>query len=107
MLLAGHDTTAVSITWLLWELAKHPEYQNKIREELSAARVEVTVRGDSDLSIADLEGLTMLQAALKVCDQQFNLSLSTDDGVIRPASRKECVYIQSSGRWFALQVETM
>lgn len=88
MLLAGHDTTAVSITWLLWELAKHPEYQIKIREELAAARVEATARGDSDFSIADLEGLTMLQAALKVCGQQFHLSSRTDDGrYVRPPGR--------------------
>ena len=26
--LAGHETTASTITWLLWELAKHPEYQD-------------------------------------------------------------------------------
>lgn len=66
LLLAGHDTTAVSITWLLWELSKHPEYQAKIREEIAAARALASARGDSDLSVTDLEGLTMMQAVLKV-----------------------------------------
>lgn len=86
LLLAGHDTTAISITWLLWELAKHPEYQTKIREELVIARAEATARGDSDFSIADLEGLTMLQAALKVCTQRSHLSSKSDSGLMRSLS---------------------
>ncbi|EIM87080.1 cytochrome P450 [Stereum hirsutum FP-91666 SS1] len=40
--------------------------QIQIREEIAVARAGATARGDSDLSIADLEGLTLLQAALKV-----------------------------------------
>lgn len=71
LLLAGHDTTAISITWLLWELAKHPEYQVKIRKELSIARAEATARGDHDFSIPDLEVLPMFQAVLKVCTRIF------------------------------------
>ena len=34
LMFLGHDTTASSITWALYELAKHPEIQSKIREEL-------------------------------------------------------------------------
>ena len=33
-LLAGHDTTAYSIAWILLCLAKHPEEQVKLRESL-------------------------------------------------------------------------
>ena len=35
-LFAGHDTTATSLTWLLYYLAKYPEHQTKIREEVDA-----------------------------------------------------------------------
>lgn len=83
LLLAGHDTTAISITWLLWELAKHPGYQVTIREELAVARTGATARGDNDLSIADLEGLTMLQAVMKVIDPRFLLSLHNDSELTR------------------------
>ncbi|EIM91061.1 cytochrome P450 [Stereum hirsutum FP-91666 SS1] len=65
LLLAGHDTTAFSVTWLLWELAKHPEYQAKVREELAAVRADVTARGDTEFSVADLDGLSMLIAVMK------------------------------------------
>lgn len=34
-LLAGHDTTAYTISWILLCLAKHPHEQSKLREELS------------------------------------------------------------------------
>ncbi|KAK0232608.1 cytochrome P450 [Armillaria fumosa] len=33
-LLAGHETTATNLSWLLYELAAHPEHQSKIREEV-------------------------------------------------------------------------
>ena len=32
----GHDTTASAITWLVYSLAKHPEYQDRARAEVDA-----------------------------------------------------------------------
>ncbi|TFY82541.1 hypothetical protein EWM64_g1476 [Hericium alpestre] len=65
LLVAGHDTTATALTFFLWELAKDPAWQAKIRDEIQTARAHVCARGDEDFSIADLEGLPALQAALK------------------------------------------
>lgn len=33
-LTAGHETSAVALTYLYWELSKHPELQSELREEL-------------------------------------------------------------------------
>ncbi|GBE83842.1 predicted protein [Sparassis crispa] len=33
-LLVGHETTAVSLSFTLWELSRHPEIQQKLREEI-------------------------------------------------------------------------
>ena len=64
-ILAGHETTAASMTWLLYELARHPEYQHQMREEVRATRARVTERGDADFSIADLDAMTHCLAAMK------------------------------------------
>ncbi|KAF7723453.1 hypothetical protein EC973_002006 [Apophysomyces ossiformis] len=34
-LAAGHETTSVALTWCLWLLAKHPEIQKELREEIT------------------------------------------------------------------------
>ncbi|TFY55001.1 hypothetical protein EVG20_g9479 [Dentipellis fragilis] len=65
ILLAGHDTTSFTLTWFFWELSKHKSWQTKVREEVMTARSNVTARGDDDLSAADLEGMPVLNAALK------------------------------------------
>jgi len=39
-LLAGNDTTANTVTWAIYGLCKHPETQNKLREEVSSIPTE-------------------------------------------------------------------
>ncbi|KAI0253592.1 cytochrome P450 [Lactifluus subvellereus] len=62
LLLAGHDTTANSMTWFLWEIAKHPESQDRIRAEIAALRAR---RGVEEFSSTDLDNMTFTMAALK------------------------------------------
>ncbi|TFK92813.1 PAH-inducible cytochrome P450 monooxygenase PC-PAH 1 [Polyporus arcularius HHB13444] len=64
-LLAGHETTASSMSWLLWELSRHTEYQSKMREEIKAVRARVAARGDQDFSVSDLDSMTYCLAAQK------------------------------------------
>lgn len=64
--LAGHETTASTVSWLLYELANHPDFQDKIREEIVQKRSELIARGDPDFSMEDLESMESLQAAIKV-----------------------------------------
>ena len=66
MTLAGHETTANTVTWVLYELARHPDYQAKLRGEIARKRAELNARGEPDFSMEDLEGLEYLQAAIKV-----------------------------------------
>ncbi|TFY57340.1 hypothetical protein EVJ58_g7078 [Rhodofomes roseus] len=64
-LLAGHETSAGTLTWLLWELAKDVNYQRKMREEIATARADVIARGDADFTVADLESMEYVNAAIK------------------------------------------
>ncbi|KAI0338646.1 cytochrome P450 [Trametopsis cervina] len=65
--LAGHETTANTLTWLLWELSKAPQFQVKLREEVYAKRSEITEKlGEgADFRMEDLESMPFLQALLK------------------------------------------
>ncbi|KAL4063873.1 cytochrome P450 [Scleroderma yunnanense] len=42
LLVAGYETTAITMTWALLELARHPEIQKKLREEILAFDGEPT-----------------------------------------------------------------
>ncbi|VDC07113.1 unnamed protein product [Peniophora sp. CBMAI 1063] len=65
LLLAGHDTTALSLSWWLWELSQHPEWQSRVRDEVREVRRKLTERGEEEFSIGDLEGMSIMQATLK------------------------------------------
>ncbi|KAI0701973.1 cytochrome P450 [Cytidiella melzeri] len=65
--LAGHETTANTLTWMLWELSKQPQFQDQLREEIKQKREEVAGRDGegADFRMEDLEGMPFLQALLK------------------------------------------
>jgi len=79
-MLAGHETTSKSVrtsikssihnfltgsqmAYALWELAKSPESQTKLRAELDA---NVSAKGNADFTPAELENMPYLNAVIKV-----------------------------------------
>jgi len=65
LFLAGHDTTANTTDWILYELSRNLGYQNKIREEIKSTRAAAAERGDLELTIADLDSMKYTLAAMK------------------------------------------
>ncbi|KAG2756654.1 cytochrome P450 [Suillus brevipes Sb2] len=65
LLVAGHDTTASTLTWLLYELSKHPEDQQRIRDEIKTARANAEARGDDDLLPSDFNNMNFTNAVIK------------------------------------------
>lgn len=63
---AGHDTTSSTLSWALYELAKHPDYQRQLREEIWATKKQAVERGDAELTVADLDSMRYLTALMKV-----------------------------------------
>jgi Cytochrome P450 len=64
IMLAGHDSTASSLSWLFLDLARNPEDQQRIREEIAAIR-ERSLTPEA-LSIADFDAMTFTNAVIKV-----------------------------------------
>ncbi|KAF8829535.1 hypothetical protein HHX47_DHR3000673 [Lentinula edodes] len=65
LLLAGHETTANSLSWLFYELVRDLELQKKLRAEIRATEKVAAARGDPELSVRDLEGMPLLGATVK------------------------------------------
>mmetsp|Transcript_4099 Transcript_4099/g.5459 ORF Transcript_4099/g.5459 Transcript_4099/m.5459 type:complete len:302 (+) Transcript_4099:2-907(+) len=57
ILFAGHDTTGHTMTWLTYELANHPEYQQRLHEEVDQFFEDLNGR---DPTYADCEKLPFL-----------------------------------------------
>ena len=55
--IAGHDTTAISLAWLMYFLAKYPEVQQKAREE-----TQKVLAGRKDPTSEDLDNVPYLSA---------------------------------------------
>jgi len=81
-MLAGYETTSKSVrtsnqrftrdlltgsqmAYILWELAKNPESQTKLRAELDS---KFSAKGNADFAAAELENMPYLNAVIKVID---------------------------------------
>ncbi|TBU30182.1 cytochrome P450 [Dichomitus squalens] len=63
--IAGHETTSTTLTFLLYELAKNQEYQDRMRQEIRSVRAQITARGGNQFTIEDLDSLTLTMNAIK------------------------------------------
>ena len=66
LMMAAHDTITSSATTLVWLLAKHPEWQDKLRQEVLAVTGGVGADGrPRDLAYEDLSKLELTEMAFK------------------------------------------
>lgn len=66
ILLAGHETSATTLCWVLLELARNPQIQDRLRAEIRATELR-TGRKSSAFLITDLDSMPYLAAVLKEC----------------------------------------
>ena len=59
LLVVGHETTATSLTWAFYLIAKHPEVQEKMEEEIQR------VMGDKKIEVEDIRKLTYTSNVVK------------------------------------------
>ncbi|KAJ7340782.1 cytochrome P450 [Mycena albidolilacea] len=82
---AGHETTANTMSWTLFELAQHPDVQVKLREEIRAAEQAIRNRGDTEFTYADFEAMPYTIAVMKETFRFHPVSYNT----MREAARDE------------------
>ncbi|XP_038640735.1 cytochrome P450 4F22 isoform X2 [Scyliorhinus canicula] len=58
----GHDTTASGISWVLYNLARHPEYQTKCREEIEGL---MKMKDEAELEWDDLSQMPFTTMCIK------------------------------------------
>ncbi|KAJ8083381.1 hypothetical protein PM082_009253 [Marasmius tenuissimus] len=63
IILAGHETTASTLNWLLYELSYNPEWQDRLVQEIQDIRRQTGTNGP--LTVKDLEGMRVLNATIK------------------------------------------
>ncbi|CAH1786098.1 unnamed protein product [Owenia fusiformis] len=60
-LLAGHETTSIGLSWILLQMANHPECQQKVRQEVQ----EILPKDGTPISWDDLDKLKYTHAVIK------------------------------------------
>jgi hypothetical protein len=71
------------------EIAKHPDVQKRVREEIRAMEQVIHERGDVDFTATDLDGMPYLSAVIKVSSTFIYISC----GFQLIISRNQCVII--------------
>ncbi|KIJ49195.1 hypothetical protein M422DRAFT_246996 [Sphaerobolus stellatus SS14] len=82
--IAGHDTTAGSLVWVFYELARHPEAQARLREEIKSFKA---AHGNRELVAADFDLFSFAAAVIKETLRLYpigvhNLRKASSDDVI-------------------------
>lgn len=62
--LAGHETSAAAINWILYYLCIHTDVQAKLRKEVLEVKADLSSRGDTALSPDDLSRMPYLDAVV-------------------------------------------
>ncbi|KAE9411099.1 cytochrome P450 [Gymnopus androsaceus JB14] len=63
IMLAGHETTASTTTWLLFELAKSPKDQQRVYAEIRDVRARIGV--EAELAVSDYDSMPFFNAVIK------------------------------------------
>ncbi|MBW0511379.1 hypothetical protein O181_051094 [Austropuccinia psidii MF-1] len=67
-LFAGHETTASALTWFLWILAKNPEIQSRLRQEIfnaTPSSQQATEESDASWTLEQVDALKYLDAVCR------------------------------------------
>jgi cytochrome P450 len=65
IILAARGTSALSLAWIFLLIAKHPEVEQRIRDEMAMRLPEVMANDDAYVTSEDIKSLVYLEATIK------------------------------------------
>lgn len=65
-LAAGHETTATSLQWSVYALCRHPDVQNRLRDEIREHLPQISAANPKSITAAQIDSLPYLNA---VCNE--------------------------------------
>ncbi|KAJ7252811.1 cytochrome P450 [Mycena rebaudengoi] len=88
---AGHETTANTMSFALFELSRRPDVQTKLRAEILEMEQTVRARGDSEITGTDFDNMPYTQAVMKEILRFHPVAFDNShdvlvDGVVLPLS---------------------
>ncbi|XP_045395060.1 cytochrome P450 4F2-like [Lemur catta] len=87
-MVAGHDTTASGLSWVLYNLAKHPEYQERCRQEVQELLRDREPKEIEWEDLAQLPFLTMcIKESLRLYPPSPTISRYCAQDVVLPEGR--------------------
>ncbi|KAJ7691702.1 cytochrome P450 [Mycena rosella] len=82
---AGHETTANTLSWTMFELTQHPDVQSKLRAEIRVAESAMHARGATEFTYVDFEAMPYTVAVMKETLRFHPVAYSS----VREAARDE------------------
>ncbi|KAJ7275784.1 cytochrome P450 [Mycena rebaudengoi] len=82
---AGHETTANTLAWTLFELTQHPDVQEKLRTEILVTEQEIRAHGETEFTAAYFDKMSYTIAVMKETLRYHPVAFQS----IREAARDE------------------
>ncbi|THV07087.1 cytochrome P450 [Dendrothele bispora CBS 962.96] len=77
MILAGHETTAGTTSWLLYELSRHQEHQQRILEEIHAIKsAKLDAGEDASFTSHDYDSMPFFNACIKEALRMYSIVIT-------------------------------
>ena len=94
IILGGHETTSNTLSWILFELARNPSIQKKLRKEIRLMEQIIQSRVDREFTPADLDSMTYLNAFVKVTiAPDFNVAITHHIAGVTSIASPCCYYL--------------
>ncbi|KAJ8594234.1 cytochrome P450 [Rhizopogon salebrosus TDB-379] len=91
ILFTGHETSANTISWGLFQLARNPDIQSRLRAEIRETEAVIHARGDVQYTIADFDNMpyttAVMKEVLRFCPVVYHVYRTASEDDVLPLSQ--------------------